>query len=385
MREINLKVNNDGTLDTKTILPLHLGTKGDKACVKLKLEIDNGIEGTYRYIKFYNPKRTVLQRIEDKEMILSLNVSSLAGKWLMSFISSDKGVSYSSADGDYIFSTVPVEVEISEGLLDINIIDENLRRIEELEVVVADDEHREKGLFEMNTDSLEIPDFVDEVGNYFLYNNNLSLASLSIGKNVRRIGMYAFYGLEVENIKFKEESKIDVFDSYAFSHAKTGDLVIPKSLTDYGHYAFQGGAIRNLRFEEDSKVTIIGANAFNGVTINELFLPFKMTKFAGNGYVFRACNISSVWIPKSVSTAIPQGAFYKDVTINRIILENGFDISANFSNVTSLTKESIVAMFNALSDRVGKSSLSLTLGNENLGKVTDEEINIARTKNWTIS
>ena len=70
MHVINLKVNNDGTLDTKTILPLHLGTQGDKACVKLKLEIGDTVEGYYQYIKFYNPQRTVIQRVERKERVL---------------------------------------------------------------------------------------------------------------------------------------------------------------------------------------------------------------------------------------------------------------------------------------------------------------------------
>ncbi len=385
MYEIRCKINNNGTMIAPSVLPIHLGTKGDKNCVKLSFEIGDQVEGNYRYVKFYHERRTVLQRVNNSEVVLSTNVTSLNGRWHISFLSSNSVITYQTAEGSYLFSTVPLSAEISDGILDINIEDDKDRRIEELDAKVAECESFENELVGMSFTKLRIPDNVSSVGNYFLYNASKEIESLFIPKGVTRIGQYAFYGMTINKIDFEEDSSIDAFDSYAFSHVRTGDLIIPESMSDYGHYAFQGGTIRNLRFEEDSKIATLGANAFNGVAINELILPLKMTKFAGKGYVFRACNIDSVWIPKSVSTTIPQGAFYKDVLINKIILENGFNVSANFSNVATLTKESIVAMFNALEDRVGQSALSLTLGNDNLAKVTDDEINIARVKNWTVS
>ena len=86
-----------------------------------------------------------------------------------------------------------------------------------------------------------------------------------------------------------------------------------------------------------------------------------------------------------MNTVIPQSAFYKGTDIKNIELQEDFNVSANFSNVSSLTRESILLMFERLKDRNGMDTYSITLGSDNLAKVTDEEINVARLKNWAVS
>lgn len=385
MHVINLKVNNDGTLDTKTILPLHLGTQGDKACVKLKLEIGDTVEGYYQYIKFYNPQRTVIQRVERKEIVLSINVSSLAGKWLMSFISSDKPITYSSADGDYIFSTVPVEVEVSDGLLDINVNDENLRKIAELEARVSNMEQLEKSLFAISGDRLTIPDYIEEIGSYFLYNSNHNYNYITVGKGVKRIGSYSFYGVYVSNFIFDGGSELETLADYAFSHMNGNDITFPATLSDYGHYAFNGSTLTSIRFEPGSKIRTLNANSFNGVTVDNVALPDGLTKIASNGYVFRNCHITNLKIPATLTSAVAVNSFYAGCDIYYVDLDKGFNVSINLSNCPNLATASIVAMFNALKDRTGMAALSITLGSANLAKVTDADIQVATNKNWTVS
>ena len=51
---------------------------------------------------------------------------------------------------------------------------------------------------------------------------------------------------------------------------------------------------------------------------------------------------------------------------------------------TDLTHKCIIDMFNKLKDLTGENSLTLTIGANNLAKVTDEELQIPNSKNWTI-
>ena len=55
----------------------------------------------------------------------------------------------------------------------------------------------------------------------------------------------------------------------------------------------------------------------------------------------------------------------------------------NVSN--NLTVDSMVAMFNSLKDLTGETTKTLTLGNTNLAKLSDEQKEIATSKNWTLA
>ena len=55
----------------------------------------------------------------------------------------------------------------------------------------------------------------------------------------------------------------------------------------------------------------------------------------------------------------------------------------NVSN--NLTVDSMVAMFNSLKDLTGETTKTLTLGSTNLTKLSDEQKEIATSKNWTLA
>lgn len=387
MYTIYCKINNDGTMTSKSILPLHVGTKGDRNCTKIKCEIGNLIEGRYQYLKFYHPKSTVLLRLSNNEVVIPSNVTSIAGKWLISFISSTNAVNYSRDTFDYLFSTIPIEAEISNGLMEINILSENEKKIEEQQSQIQSMEILEKDLISMNLKKLVFPDYIESVGDYFLYNGKMVDGEITIGKNVKKIGSYTFYNCGIKKITFERESGLEMLDIYAFSRieAPTLDLLFPASLSDFGHYCFKGANVRVIRFDVNSKITTMYANSFNTVNATEVYLPDHLERFAGNGYVFRDCTIKYLWIPNTIKTIIPQTAFYSMKNLWTIELQNGFDVSANFVACVDLTKQALVNMLTALSDRTGKDSRVLAIGETNLKKLSDSEKAIALNKNWTLS
>ncbi len=384
MYKISFKVKIDGTLVPPSPEPVRIATKGDKQNTYLHFLLDDGIEHTCWYVKYWHQKRTVLQRVYVSDVCVPINVTSLSGRWLISFISTDKPITPSSALADHIFQTVPIEVEVADGLLDVDIDAENTKRIALLEDLLIERQQYENKLVGMWSGDLDIPDFVTAVGDYFMYNAPQEISTLRIGSGVEYIGNYAFYGMDISVIVFNEDSQLRELKDYAFSHVNTSGVLFPASLSEYGHYAFQGGNMDSMRFDIGSEVYTINANAFNGVTINRLTLPESLRKLATNGYVFRNCHIQKLTIPRTLNTAIAKTTFYEGTDIKEIELESDFNVSANFSNL-SLDKSVIVSMMRSLKDRSGSSALSFTIGSANLSKLSDAEIAIATNKNWTVS
>ena len=66
-------------------------------------------------------------------------------------------------------------------------------------------------------------------------------------------------------------------------------------------------------------------------------------------------------------------------------VQKGFNVSANFSNCTNLSAESLIGMLESLKDLRGETAKSLTIGATNLAKLTNAQKGIATDKNWTLS
>lgn len=384
MREIMCRVRADGTMSVEGEPTPRIGVKGDKACTTLVFEIDEAIEGRFRYAIFKMGARTVLQSLGARRVVVSPNVTAYSGTWHLSFLSSDKAVTYEGAKGSYLFSTVPVATEVSDGLTEIDAEGEKDKEIAELRA-----ELDAMGIFiaeivGMSYTDLEIPEYATEVGDYFLYNSKVDIPTLTIGENVERIGNYAFYGCTIEKIEFWRSTRLAELGDHAFAHVDTGDIVFPASLSEYGHYAFNGGSVSSIEFESGSQLRTLNANAFNGMHCGTVVLPDGLTKIAANGYVFRDCSMEQVQLPATLTSPVAQTTFHPSVQIASIVLRKGFNVSANISNVPQ-PRVRLVDMFNNLADRTGQDPLSITIGDDNLAKLTDEDIAIATAKNWTVS
>ena len=67
-------------------------------------------------------------------------------------------------------------------------------------------------------------------------------------------------------------------------------------------------------------------------------------------------------------------------------LEQGFNANDLDLSVSTLyTAETIVSWLEALADRTGQSTYTLTIGSTNIAKLTEAEIAIATNKNWTLA
>ena len=92
-----------------------------------------------------------------------------------------------------------------------------------------------------------------------------------------------------------------------------------------------------------------------------------------------------IWIPNTITTPIPANAIYGCPSLEEIELQKGFNVSANFSNCTNLSAESLIGMLESLKDLRGETAKSLTIGATNLAKLTNAQKGIATDKNWTLS
>ncbi len=377
MYDIKLKVNADGTLDTGKAGRLHLGTEQECRRARFVVEVDKSVEGTFQYIKLYHPKSTLLLRLINGVAVLPHNLFVHSGVWLLSFIASNEAMNQTQINGTYVFITEPIETVVVEGIPNSS---NDPIEVGILQSLVAMDFHK-----------LYIPQSCKRIGNYFLYNCDLLAVDVEIGNAVESIGSYAFYDLLVAEFIFEEGSSLKTLDPYALSHVHcwVDGITFPKSLETWSKYVLNGGDFEFIHFEKNPQIRKLGANAFNGITVKEIILPDNLQVFSAsdvNSYVIRKCNnLKKVWIPNTLTTVIPATAIYETPSIEQIVLQNGFNVSANFSNCPNLTAASIVAMLYALKNRSGTTANSLTLGSDNLAKLTASQKAIATNKNWTLS
>ena len=134
----------------------------------------------------------------------------------------------------------------------------------------------------------------------------------------------------------------------------------PITATEGGAYLFYGSLITDTKVDIDigsssSAATYRFYNAEKLVTIRKLIVK------EGAGYT--SCFIGC--------------AALENITIEGVIGKN-FDISDS----PKLTHESLMSIIDHLKDT--KSTLTLTIGSENLAKLTDAEKAIATEKGWTL-
>lgn len=153
--------------------------------------------------------------------------------------------------------------------------------------------------------------------------------------------------------------------SYAFGgygwNDETYDPKYPINATEAGAYMFYATQITDTKVPIDiGSTTSNSANRFNKA--DQLVTIRKLIVEAGAGYsgCFTGC------------TAL------ENITIEGVIGKN-FDISDS----PKLTHDSLMSIINHLKDTSSK--LTLTIGSENLAKLTDAEKAIATEKGWTLA
>lgn len=372
MYEIKLKVNGNGTISTGSLERLRLGTECEINRARLVFDIDSSVEGTYQYVKFLKGTYSVVYRVSNKEVIIGKSVLASRGIWLLSFISTNSGLSNNKLTGSYAFITEPIETVVYAGILNKGTKSEEADSLDKL--------------ISMSFETITIPDYVSDVGDYFLYNSNKQY-SVKIGVGVKTIGSYSFYKGYIYSFDFSDESELETLSDNSLNNITfTNTLVIPSSVTNWGKYVLKNSTLNTLQFKAKSNLKSLGSYALWENEITKIYLPDRLEILSGNTYVIKNCTrLAYLWIPNTIMAQIPKSAIYGCDVLTNIELQNGFDASCNFSNCTALTKTSMVAMFNALKNLKGSTAKSITLGSTNLAKLTEDEIAIATNKNWTVS
>ena len=372
MFEIKIKVNGNGTLNIGNTDRIKLGTENEVNRVKLVFDVDSSIEGVYQYVKFNKGNTAHLYRVIQKELVVSKTILASSGIWLLSFISSTAGIVNGQITGDYAFISKPVEAVVFEGIL------QKGNQTEEQDLV--------ESLISLDFWELRIPDYVDSIGDYFMYNTDKSFG-LFIGSGVKTIGSYAFYNNVLGSCDFGEDSQVETLKDYAFYNIFfENDVYIPPSVKNWGKYCFKNSDSCCLFFERNSQLKSLGSYALWENGFYEIYLPDHLETLGGNTYVIKNCNdLYYIWIPNTITTPIPANAIYGCPALEEIELQKGFNVSANFSNCTNLSAESLIGMLESLKDLRGETAKSLTIGATNLAKLTNAQKGIATDKNWTLS
>ena len=71
--------------------------------------------------------------------------------------------------------------------------------------------------------------------------------------------------------------------------------------------------------------------------------------------------------------------------LEEIVFVNGINVSIDLSSSPNLTVNTLIHIFNSLSNRNGMSSFTLKIGSTNIAKLTPEQLAIATSKNWIIA
>lgn len=223
--------------------------------------------------------------------------------------------------------------------------------------------------------TINFPESLNYIGQW-AFDGCDSLIEITIPNNVTSIDDVAFYSLDnLEKVNIDiENSKLSSIGYQGFDYSyKLKKFPFPKSISYISGRCFSGSGLEEIIFPDtDHDISIRGLTFAYCINLKKLYLSANCYFFEDNYNhtydMFRNC-----------------------INLEDVTLGNGFDSDhLDLSMSNKYPKEMIVGWLNALRDRTGITSYNnipycLTIGEENLNKLTDEEIAIATNKNWTLA
>lgn len=225
------------------------------------------------------------------------------------------------------------------------------------------------GIYYTDPDENGNPTIVKLVG---LKSNNIPnvFTTLQVQKTLKRVKFINCHFTEIPDNLCRGCSSLEYF-------------LVPEGTTSFGNASFREcSSLESLKFP-DSIRKITGQTFYDCINLTNIDLSNIVT--IGFEVFFGCKRLKNVFFPNTLKTVGIQ-AFDHCSSLTNITLENNFDCNnLNISSSSEYTRETMVSWFNALKDRTGESSsYKLTIGNQNLKKLTSEDIAIANNKNWTI-
>lgn len=210
----------------------------------------------------------------------------------------------------------------------------------------------------------------------FAYSN---VRTIKLPESLEKISVNAFFGcMELVNIDFAENIKIEKLLHQTFYRTNIRKIVIPKSVKIIEAYTFEECNLETVQFVDDSMITIIEPKAFNDGLKNLINLPALVIKdnikgipkytfsfynclnvvtfnsnFSGeifDDYSFARTNICQILIPKTVK-ALKSNVF-KNSKLETVffekesVLEKIGDYCFFGTNIRSITIPSSVSKIN---------------------------------------
>lgn len=190
------------------------------------------------------------------------------------------------------------------------------------------------------------------------------------------------------------------------------NFVLPSTLNSIGSYAFHGALYKGefdfSHFTFTEPVTLLD-RAFSGCGIAKLTITENIIyrhvyaysempnletvivkknsdkKFGLYNYAFYRCGkLKTLSLPNTID-GVHGGVFLGCTALEFVTLEQGFAASLNISYSSLYSVETLVAMFEAYADLTGQATQTLTIGVENIAKLTEEQIAILTEKNVTLA
>lgn len=248
---------------------------------------------------------------------------------------------------------------------------------------------------------------------------------VTLGKNVKTIGEFAFYKSKVKKVKFNEG--LETIEPHAFDDSKITEAILPNSLTSLQEYAFYncsrletvviGDNLEALKTHVFSKCNSMTKLTI-GKNVKEITLAFqecaglKTIDFAPDGVLetigisaFYMCGLTELDIPDTVTT-IDNQAFAKNTDLKKVTIgikisfigegafANDYDIYQAGGNTNGYTKSIEEIIFKNPADwfqttrREATSSLDFNVSAEELSDPKEAAnwiANLRRFFNWKIS
>lgn len=234
-------------------------------------------------------------------------------------------------------------------------------------VVVCSPSNQDNLRIELTPDSWYIPSLYIYIGDCFIY-------AMTFASN-----------LSIRAVKCNSKTRIDyngVLDSCFYSCYSLYTVDIPNGATILQQNCFYGCA--NLKdVTIPNGISSIPSYMFrNCYTISSFNIPNSVTSIGDLAFSNCRC-ITSISIPSSVVSILLTSFNYCVNIYNFNVYEN-FDIAISLT-YSELSISCMLDLFSKLKDNTGNTAKTLTIGTDNLAKLTTEQKAIATNKNWTLA
>lgn len=242
-----------------------------------------------------------------------------------------------------------------------------------------------------------------------------SLKTYELPPNITSIEDYAFKGCtNLSNVIIDENTKF-ILNDYAFSNCNSltdemvNNIVTHASevstyifskcmglkninIANCGSYMFFDCS--NLETAVINKQGASGNSVFEGCTsLSEVEFKDGLTTI--EKLIFYNCtSLKKITLPSSITTATNSSLtatsnsyyFLRNCTaLEECVVGEDWNMSLRLNVSSNLTVDGMVNLMNNLKDLTGETAKTLTLGETNLTKLTDEQKAIAINKNWTLA